>query len=324
MKGHVYVLNPNLTIDGQSIVKIGMTTRSVESRVRELSTGSPIRFDIAYSIEADDARGLEQTLHRRFASLRVRAGGGTEYFRVSVQEVVFAIESIATEISSKRASDAFAADLLAFKINAGIHRLERRIGVAVALFTLLLAILFIFLVKGVLGPFTILFMLFVGLPVFSFIGLKLDEIITERAVGSRFGIQLAGKLSELAKRYPLSIYARYTPAQLDSQAAPIIVDSVQRPDTDRRHKVWPKIEMLKIASLVESTFQISGTSNHNQETLIFTHPSSGDSVTITSNCGCAPLVVTCSRTKVRAIAASVDRAVFLVGDLLGLRNGVQS
>src|SRR5262245_34698393 len=109
MKGHVYVLKANVTIDGQPIVKIGMTTRSVEDRLRQLRTGSPIQFEIAYSIETEDARDLERTLHRRFALRRVRRGGGTEYFAVPADEVVSAIEAIATQINARRAVEALGA-----------------------------------------------------------------------------------------------------------------------------------------------------------------------------------------------------------------------
>ena len=82
---------------------------------------------VAYSIEAEDARALEKALHRRFASRQIREGGGTEYFRASVQEVVAAIESIATQVSAKRASQAFAADLLEYKKLIGAYVVEQRI-----------------------------------------------------------------------------------------------------------------------------------------------------------------------------------------------------
>jgi hypothetical protein len=82
LAGYIYVLRPNLTVSGKSIVKIGMTTRSVAKRVRELSTGSPVGFELVYSLAVEDPKALEKSLHRRFGPHRIKAGGGTEYFRV--------------------------------------------------------------------------------------------------------------------------------------------------------------------------------------------------------------------------------------------------
>lgn len=82
----------------------------------------------------------------------------------------------------------------------------------------------------------------------------------------------------------------------------------------------PRLEMLKILDLVQSTFNVSGTLNHNHDTLTFIHPDTGESVNVTSSTGgVRPIfVVGRSDTYPGAIATSADRIVFLVGSLLGL------
>jgi hypothetical protein len=85
MAGYIYVLKPNLTIGGASIVKIGMTTRSVAKRIRELSTGSPVALELIYSLHVENPKGVERHLHRRFAAHRISNGGGTEYFRIEAR-----------------------------------------------------------------------------------------------------------------------------------------------------------------------------------------------------------------------------------------------
>ena len=127
MRGYVYVLRPNMTLNGKSIVKIGMTTRSVEKRVRELSTGSPVSFEVAHSIEVENAREFERTLHRRFASHRISNGGGTEYFSLEPEQVISEIENMAARVSAQRARESFASELNAFKVEIGLAKLTRRI-----------------------------------------------------------------------------------------------------------------------------------------------------------------------------------------------------
>ncbi|GEM_PF-5935073 len=46
MSGFIYVLRADLR--GSVVVKIGMTTRSVEKRIRELQTGSPVVLQLIY------------------------------------------------------------------------------------------------------------------------------------------------------------------------------------------------------------------------------------------------------------------------------------
>ncbi|WP_154660861.1 GIY-YIG nuclease family protein [Microvirga lotononidis] len=46
--GWIYVLDPHMTVNGRTVVKVGFTTRTVEQRARELGTGIPRGMSIAY------------------------------------------------------------------------------------------------------------------------------------------------------------------------------------------------------------------------------------------------------------------------------------
>ena len=92
--GHVYVLS-NIGSFGEGIYKIGMTRRLEPlDRVYELGDASvPFRFDVHALIYTEDAPRLESTLHEEFAARRVnRVNLRREYFRVSLEEIMAAVE----------------------------------------------------------------------------------------------------------------------------------------------------------------------------------------------------------------------------------------
>ena len=69
--GYVYVLvNPAF---GLNKVKIGLTTREPEERVRELSraTGVPEPFTLVYKAKVPDCREIEQRVHERLSVSRI-------------------------------------------------------------------------------------------------------------------------------------------------------------------------------------------------------------------------------------------------------------
>lgn len=78
-KGFVYVLtNPSMP----GLVKIGMTTRSVEERAEELYTsGVPERFEVAYYTPSPDCEELERAVHESLS--KQRKNGSREFFEVS-------------------------------------------------------------------------------------------------------------------------------------------------------------------------------------------------------------------------------------------------
>lgn len=84
----VYVLT-NEAMDG--LVKIGLTTTSVEERIKQLdNTSLPLPFQCFYAAEVANAAVVESKLHKIFADKRVRSN--REFFRVAANQVREAIQ----------------------------------------------------------------------------------------------------------------------------------------------------------------------------------------------------------------------------------------
>ena len=88
MPNIIYVLT-NEAMPG--IVKIGLTTDSVESRITQLSsaTGVPLPFECYFAAEVTDCNKLEKTLHQLFSDGRVNPK--REFFKIDPEKVVLAI-----------------------------------------------------------------------------------------------------------------------------------------------------------------------------------------------------------------------------------------
>lgn len=88
MPGIVYVLT-NEAMPG--LVKIGLTTDSIQSRVASLSasTSVPLPFECYFAAEVKDCGRLERILHQLFSENRVNPK--REFFRVDPERVVLAI-----------------------------------------------------------------------------------------------------------------------------------------------------------------------------------------------------------------------------------------
>jgi hypothetical protein len=71
--GTMYVLGTHLyTKDGQEIIKIGITTGSVEARINQLyTTGVPFRFRIIKTLETKNCDELERALHSLLDPFRI-------------------------------------------------------------------------------------------------------------------------------------------------------------------------------------------------------------------------------------------------------------
>lgn len=78
----VYVLtNPAMP----GLVKIGITERTIEQRLRELDqTGVPLPFECFYAAEVTNCRDVERALHEAFDDHRVRRS--REFFRLSPEK----------------------------------------------------------------------------------------------------------------------------------------------------------------------------------------------------------------------------------------------
>lgn len=96
--GHIYIIS-NIGSFGENIYKIGMTRRTPEERVRELSAASvPFPFDIHAKIHCENVPEIETLLHKHFRDRSVnKVNVGKEFFRVTLEEIVSAVEKIAAE-----------------------------------------------------------------------------------------------------------------------------------------------------------------------------------------------------------------------------------
>jgi hypothetical protein len=91
--GYIYILQPHVLIDGESVIKIGATTRTVAARVRELQQRSMVALDLVYSIAVDNPRLIEQQINARYADQRL-AGGGEGFFHMTAEEIIPEIEEL--------------------------------------------------------------------------------------------------------------------------------------------------------------------------------------------------------------------------------------
>lgn len=97
--GHVYIIS-NIGSFGEDVYKIGMTRRlEPTDRVKELGDASvPFAFDIHAMISCTNAPELEKQLHNRFSHKRLnKVNERKEFFRVSLDEIVSAVQEIDEE-----------------------------------------------------------------------------------------------------------------------------------------------------------------------------------------------------------------------------------
>lgn len=90
MRGYLYILTnkamPNL-------LKIGFTTRTIEERVRELSsTGVPSRFEIEFFCEVGNAAKFETDIHNHLDKFRYEK----EFFKCSLKKAVEVVKIVAS------------------------------------------------------------------------------------------------------------------------------------------------------------------------------------------------------------------------------------
>ncbi|MEO2089362.1 MAG: GIY-YIG nuclease family protein [Gemmataceae bacterium] len=73
------------------LVKIGLTSDSVQARLTQLSatSGVPLAFECYFAAEVQDGARIERTLHQLFAEYRVNPR--REFFRLDPEKVVLAI-----------------------------------------------------------------------------------------------------------------------------------------------------------------------------------------------------------------------------------------
>jgi hypothetical protein len=125
----VYVLT-NEAMPG--LVKVGLTTDSVESRVAQLSahSGVPLPFECYFAAEVSDSSRIEKILHQLFAEHRINPK--REFFRLDPEKVVLALSigdfrevtpgSLEIDIEERKALEKVRARRPNIKLSAlGIH-----------------------------------------------------------------------------------------------------------------------------------------------------------------------------------------------------------
>jgi hypothetical protein len=89
----VYVLT-NEALPG--LIKIGMTTSPIETRMLQLdTTGVPLPFECYYAARVDDQKRVEKALHEAFGDHRVRKS--REFFRLDPYKAKVILELVAEE-----------------------------------------------------------------------------------------------------------------------------------------------------------------------------------------------------------------------------------
>ena len=107
-RGHVYIIS-NIGSFGEGVYKIGMTRRSAPmDRVKELGDASvPFIFDVHAFVYSDNARKLENDLHKVFTNKRVnKVNSRKEFFTVSLEEVESACKKLGYDIKLTKAAQA--------------------------------------------------------------------------------------------------------------------------------------------------------------------------------------------------------------------------
>jgi hypothetical protein len=72
------------------VIKIGVTSSSVQRRMGNLNTAMPIDFKIVHSVYLEHSVLVEQSLHVHFR--RQRINPGREFFRLSEKEITDALD----------------------------------------------------------------------------------------------------------------------------------------------------------------------------------------------------------------------------------------
>jgi hypothetical protein len=100
--GTLYVLGTNVyTKEGEEILKIGITTGSVERRLSQLyTTGVPFRFRVIKECETKNFYELEQSLHRLLDPYRINRS--REFFTARCLPYVEQIVSIHNDIQGSK------------------------------------------------------------------------------------------------------------------------------------------------------------------------------------------------------------------------------
>jgi hypothetical protein len=104
MPGYIYLLI-NYSMPG--LLKIGLTTRPVDERMRELSgsTSVPTPFVLVFDVLVSDCRAAEKRLHDVLTEKGYRAASNREFFTAPIDQVIRAMLQIAEELPAQSIPD---------------------------------------------------------------------------------------------------------------------------------------------------------------------------------------------------------------------------
>lgn len=96
--GTLYILGTNLfTKQGEELIKIGITTGSVENRINQLyNTSVPEKFRVIKKVETKNYAELEQSMHKIFDPFRINRS--REYFTARCLRFVDALFALHEDI----------------------------------------------------------------------------------------------------------------------------------------------------------------------------------------------------------------------------------
>lgn len=99
-EGVLYVLGTHLyTKEGKEIIKIGITTGTVENRIAQLyTTGVPFRFRVIKEVPTSNYYELEQSLHKLLDRFRINKS--REFFTEACMPFIEQIISVHNQIQS--------------------------------------------------------------------------------------------------------------------------------------------------------------------------------------------------------------------------------
>ncbi|MEV1159306.1 GIY-YIG nuclease family protein [Micromonospora chokoriensis] len=121
-RGVIYIL-ANQYMPG--LLKIGQTTRDLETRAREISraTGVPADFDIVYDEIVSDAGAAEAAIHAQLATARVNKL--REFFRLDTRSAIKAVQQVCKDFAVDEEVEAEGVEILP-QLEARMRRWLRR------------------------------------------------------------------------------------------------------------------------------------------------------------------------------------------------------
>jgi hypothetical protein len=108
-RGVIYILANKYMPD---VVKIGQTTRDVETRARELSrpTGVPADFEVIYDEVVSDVNAAEEKIHVLLSAWRVNRS--REFFKVGIRDAIKLVQSVGRQFEVNEEADASEIEIL--------------------------------------------------------------------------------------------------------------------------------------------------------------------------------------------------------------------